>query len=85
MSCDCRRGSTCADHLDEADLTLEPTYPNLASCEERVRLLRDQERKDMQTIAELRCAFADCLLALEELGHTDVAARLRERWPEAQA
>lgn len=37
-----------------------------------------------ERIRLLRYAFADCLLALSELGHEEVAERLRERWPEAK-
>ena len=44
--------------------------PTPAMYEERIRLLR--------------CAFADALLALDELDHQDVSERLRERWPETK-
>lgn len=61
MSCECRRGSTCAQHLEDADLSLEPTYPNLASCEERIRLQRETIAHQQAACATLttRCKTAE--------------------------
>lgn len=64
MSCDCRTGATCADHLAEADLTLRPvpfglqTYPNRASLEERIRLLEAELRQAQRMEQELAAVAA---------------------------
>ena len=44
---------------------------------------RDEDVADVREVAEW--AFADSLLALDELGHRDVADRLVRRWPDVEA
>lgn len=67
------------------------TYPNVASFQEALRLLR--ERYDRRLLLQatacetriltLKLAFEDCMLAFEEEKLPEVAQNLKTRWPEA--
>lgn len=91
MNCECRSSSTCAGHLEEAELTLQPTRfggqvggaPDWRF-EDALIALRELDRDDLADRLEVEGAsFGDALVVLEGAGLGIVADRLRVRWEES--